>query len=101
MLTEQVALYEVHQSVRARRAAMVGDVIVAAIRGCGSIARSAYVAYQQRRSSRALYEVLSRLDDHVLHDLGFHRGELRSIASNAASDVDEVRVRAIWMARGL
>jgi len=93
--------YKLHQAARARLAAMVVDLVVAAIRRCGSIVRSAYAAYQQRRNATALYEVLRHLDDHVLHDLGFHRGELRSVTSNATSEADDVRVRALWIARGL
>jgi uncharacterized protein YjiS (DUF1127 family) len=93
--------YKLHQAARANRAAMVADLVVAAIRGCSSIVRSAYAAYRQRRNATALYEMLSRLDDHMLHDLGFDRSEVRSIASNASSEVDDVRMRAFWMARGL
>src|SRR6266702_4235076 len=61
------------EAARARQAVVLGEIIAAAIRAAGAIARRAYARYRQRRRARASYDALHQLGDRMLRDLGFDR----------------------------
>ena len=70
----------------ARRPSLVAsfgprEIVVAAFRAGGAIARHAYVRYRQHQRARAVYDTLRELDDHTLRDMGFDRSEIRSVAA--------------------
>lgn len=90
--------YDLHQAARAHRAFVLGGIIVAAICAAAAIARSAYTRHWQRRRASAIYDALQQLDDRTLHDMGFDRSEIFSVAAEVAGEVESTRVRAIDLA---
>lgn len=90
--------YELHQAARAHRAFVLGGIIVPAIRAAAAIARSAYTRHRQRRRASAIYDALHQLDDRTLHDMGFDRSEISSVAAEVAGEAESTRVRAIALA---
>jgi uncharacterized protein YjiS (DUF1127 family) len=86
--------YKLHQAARAHRSFILGEIIVAAIRAAGAIARRAYARHRQRRQARATYAALQQLDDRTLRDLGFDRSEIRSVAAELTGEAEYTRVRA-------
>jgi uncharacterized protein YjiS (DUF1127 family) len=87
--------YQLHQAARAHRSFILGEIIVAAIRAAGAIARRAHARHRQRRQARATYAALQQLDDRSLRDLGFDRSEIRSVAAELTGEAEYSRVRAL------
>ncbi len=83
-----------HQAALPRRSFMLGD-IVAAIHHAGTVARRIYARHTQRGEARAVYNVLSELDDRTLRDLGFDRSEIRSVAAELTGEAEQTRVRIL------
>jgi len=52
--------------------------------------------YGQHRRAMATRAALAQLDDRVLHDLGFDRSEIASVAAEAAGDAEYTRSLAMW-----
>jgi uncharacterized protein YjiS (DUF1127 family) len=77
----------------AHRARALAGMIAAAIRSACAIARRVYERHRQRRLARVTYDELRHLDDRALHDLGFDRSELTSVAAGAAYRTDHTRLR--------
>ena len=50
---------------------------------------------RKRRQAAATYAALRELDDHMLHDLGFDRSEVSSVAAESAGEIERTRVRAL------
>jgi uncharacterized protein YjiS (DUF1127 family) len=86
--------YEVHCAGRAYRSFILGEIIVAAIRTVAATARRAYARLLQRRRSRAIYDALRELDDRTLHDIGFERSEIGSVAAEMTRKAEQTRLRA-------
>jgi uncharacterized protein YjiS (DUF1127 family) len=82
---------ELYHEARLRQAAFLGDVIAWAIRAAGAGIRKALADYRRYRRSRATYEALRSLDDRTLHDLGFARDEIRSVAAEMAGETEHSR----------
>ena len=81
------------QTARAHRSRTLGKLIVAAIRAAAASVRRAHARYRQRREIDAICDSLRQLDDRTLRDLGFHRGELGSIAAELTRGAEGTRVR--------
>ena len=77
---------ELYEEARRRPAVLVGDLIATAIRRIGAAVLRAYTRYRQSRHAKATYEALHQLDDRSLHDLGFARDEIRSVAAEMAGE---------------
>ena len=52
--------------------------------------------YRQHRRAMETRAELAQLDDRVLHDLGFDRSEIASIAAEANGDAEHTRSVALW-----
>jgi len=88
-----ISTYEVHKAARAHRAALVGDIAAATARTAVAFVRRAYERYRQHREASAVGAALRELDDRTLHDLGFDRSEIGSVAMEAAGLAARTRVR--------
>lgn len=91
----QPTSYRLHQDARVHSWLTLGDIVVATIHTVGAIARRAYARYRQRRQARVTYDILRRLDDRTLRDLGFDRSEIRSVAAELTGEAEYTRVRAL------
>ena len=76
---------------------VIGNIVVATIRAVRLHARRAYVYYRQRRKAKAAYDALRHLDDLMLHDLGFDRSEITSVAAEVSGAAARTRVRLLPM----
>ncbi len=90
--------YELYHAARAQRAFVLGESLITAIRAAAAIARRAYARHQQARRARAFYDALHQLDDRMLHDMGFDRSAIFSVAAEVAEAVESTRVGAIDLA---
>lgn len=61
--------------------------------GQSATARRALVRARQRRQARAIYNALQQLDDRTLHDLGFYRDEIASVAAETTGQAEHTRIR--------
>ena len=86
--------YELHRAARAYRSRMLGSVIVAAIQAGVAIARRAYARHRQRQRASAIYDVLRKVDDRTLRDMGLDRGEIWSVAAEKSGEAQQTRVGA-------
>ncbi len=86
--------YELHRAARAYRSLMLGSIIVASIRAVVAIARRAYARHRQRQRASAIYDVLRKIDDRTLRDMGFDRGEIWSVAAEMSGEAQQTRVGA-------
>jgi len=87
--------YELYQAARANRAFVLGEMVATASRSVRAFVRRTYRRYRKYRQQSALYETLSQLDDRTLHDLGFDRSEIRSVAAEWAGEAERTRVRVL------
>jgi uncharacterized protein YjiS (DUF1127 family) len=88
-------------AARAYRARRVGQLVLAAWHGVATAARRVLGAWQRQRERRATYVALSDLDDRTLHDLGFGRGEILSVAMDIDRDGETRRLRSARAANAL
>ncbi|HSV17533.1 MAG TPA: DUF1127 domain-containing protein [Casimicrobiaceae bacterium] len=56
---------------------------------------------RRSRDARAVYDALRQLDDRALHDLGFDRSELTSVAREATAGADYARAHPILSSDGI
>lgn len=71
------------------------DAFAAAARALLTLLHRIRAAYRRQRDARITYDELRRLDDRTLHDLGFERSEIRSVAAELVYDTEPTRVRAV------
>lgn len=88
-------------AARAHRTRLVGDVLVAMWHGVTASARAVIAAWQRHREQRATYLALRVLDDRTLHDLGFGRSEILSVAMDIERDDETRRLRTTRAAHAL
>ena len=93
--------FQPHQGARAHPSFTLGEIIVAAIQAASAIPRRAHARHRQRRQARAIYDALRQLDDRALHDLGFDRSEITSVAAEFTGEAECTRVRALLMSHTL
>jgi len=87
--------YELYHAARRGRSIMIGEAIAAAVVAVRTAVREAFARYRMRRQAAATYKTLRGLDDHVLHDLGFDRSELESVAAEAVGGAERTRMRLL------
>lgn len=83
------------QAARAHRSWLLGSLIVTAFAALAATARRALERYRMHRHAQATCDALQYLDDRALHDLGFTRDEIRSVASELSGETEASRVRAM------
>jgi len=88
-------------AARAERARLVGDLALSAWRHVAATARRLQADWLRRRSQRATYLALRALDDRTLHDLGYGRGEILSVALDLHRDDQASRLRSMRAAHAL
>jgi uncharacterized protein YjiS (DUF1127 family) len=88
------ASYALHQAARMRRAQALEAFVFHAMRRMRRFLRRAWERHRRHRDTRAIFNALSVLDDRALHDLGFHRSEILSVAAEVTGEADRTRVRA-------
>lgn len=87
--------YGLHPAARARRSFELGQTLIAMVQAASASARRAHARFQQRRTAKAIYNSLRRLDDRTLLDLGIDRSEITSVAAEFAGQAESTRVRAL------
>jgi|GEM_PF-3053357 len=87
--------YELHRAARIERAFTLAEIIAEMVWAVGAFARRAYARYRQRREASALRETLRQLDDRMLHDLGFDRSEISSVAAEFTRGAESTRLRIL------
>jgi len=76
-------------------------IVIAAINAVGTFARQVHARHQQRQHAGAIYDALRELDDRTLHDLGFDRSEITSVAAEVSGRAEPARIRALLMSHTL
>lgn len=69
----------------------LGAVLHAVREAIRDTLRSIIAGWRRRQQASATYGALSELDARTLHDLGFDRSELSSVAAEIAGDADPTR----------
>lgn len=87
--------HALHRVARAHRSFILGGMMIRVMRAVGASVRRAFARHCQRRDARATYDALRRLDDRTLHDLGFDRSELTSVAAEVSGQAQCARLRIL------
>jgi uncharacterized protein YjiS (DUF1127 family) len=87
--------YALHRAARERRAEAIASVIRRATSAARGAILRAWKRYRQHRETRRIHDALRGLDDRTLRDLGFHRSEILSVASEASGAAERTRVRLL------
>jgi uncharacterized protein YjiS (DUF1127 family) len=90
-----LSAYELHRAARIERAFTLAEIIAEMVWAVGAFARRAYARYRQRREASALRDTLRQLDDRMLHDLGFDRSEISSVAAEFTREAEGTRLRVL------
>jgi len=90
-----LSAYELHRAARIERAFTLAEIIAEMVWAVGAFARRAYARYRQRREASALRDTLRQLDDRMLHDLGFDRSEISSVAAEFTREAESTRLRIL------
>lgn len=92
--------YDLVRAARANRSRIAGALIAAAIRKVRAVARLTLIHHRLRQRASAIRDMLRQLDDRSLHDLGFDRSEITSVAAEATGRAESTRVRTILASYG-
>jgi uncharacterized protein YjiS (DUF1127 family) len=97
----QSTSHQQYQAARTHRSFILRRIIIAAIDAVAAFARRAHARRQQKQQAGAIYDALRELDDRTLHDLGFDRSEITSVAAEVTGRAEPARVRALLMSHTL
>lgn len=89
----QTSAADLYRKARANRSYQLAKTVAASLRGVADFARRVAADFQRWQRVRATYVALRELDARILHDLGFHRSELMSVAAEVAGNADFTRTR--------
>jgi uncharacterized protein YjiS (DUF1127 family) len=82
-----------YHRVSAERSYQLAEIVAASLLAVVGFARRLAADFQRWQRARATYLALRDLDARILHDLGFHRSELMSVAAEVAGRADFTRAR--------
>ena len=86
--------HEIHRVAGIHRARFLGRIFASAIRAAVDIVREANARRRRRWQANAIRDALHELDDRTLHDLGFDRSEIASVAAEATDAAERTRIRS-------
>jgi hypothetical protein len=89
------AMRETHATAGTHQTYAIGEVVSGTLRAVQAYMRRVAERYRQLQEAHAVYEALDGLDDHTLHDLGFDRSELASVAAELGGIAERTRVRTL------
>ena len=78
----------------------IGDILPALLQAAGDALRRALERRRQFRQAAQTYDLLHRLDDRTLRDLGMRREEIWSVAAEISGEAERTRIRVRESHRG-
>ena len=90
---------ELEQQARTHRSRWQSQFLNNLVRAAADYVRGVRARWEQRRRVRATFLALSALDASTLRDLGFHRSEILSVATEVGRDTGWSRVRSMPLRR--
>ena len=84
---------DLYHRARADRSYRLAEIVAASLQAVADFGGRVAADFRRRQRARATYLALRTLDARILHDLGLHRSELMSVASEVAGTVDFTRAR--------
>lgn len=85
---------ELARTARAQHSPDLRTLLFAAWRAAIAAGQRMLARHRQHRQVMETHDALTQLNDDVLRDLGFHRSELMSVATELAGGAERTRVRA-------
>ena len=76
--------HELHRNARFARSRAIAGIIATALVSMHAALRRALASYRAYRDARETMALLRGLDDRTLHDLGYHRSQIESVAIEAS-----------------
>ena len=89
-LVQNMTMQTTHHLMPTPRHVTLAPLLQFVWRSLAEATRSRVAEWRRRSVERAHFRALHELDDRTLHDLGFHRSEIGSLA-RAATDADRLR----------
>jgi uncharacterized protein YjiS (DUF1127 family) len=97
----RLSTYEFQQRAREHASRALAGMLADAAHAVAAFLARAWQRRRQRAQARAMYHALSTLDDRTLHDLGFERSEITSVASEATGEAQRTRAQTMRALHGL
>ena len=82
------------------RTAGIRDLVADCSKWIVGVTRGLVDAWCRYQLARATYRALRGLDERTLHDIGFHRSEIFSVAAEIGGTVEATRIHALTTSRG-
>ena len=76
------------------RSSRLASLVDATLRTAVGFARRSHARWSRLRQARATYLALSEMDERSLRDLGFHRSELMSVATEISGGAEPTRAHS-------
>ena len=92
--------YELQLRARRRRARVLARVLPGIVQAVVDYASRVLERRRRRADARAMYDALRGLDDRMLHDIGFERSEIMSVACEATGQAQRTRAQHLSNVHG-
>lgn len=90
---------ELQQQARAHRSRWQSQLLNKLVRAAADYMRGVRARWERRQQVRATFLALDALDASTLRDLGFHRSEIWSVATELSGDTGSSRGRVVSLRR--